>query len=140
MENRLYLLVMRYFFVLLLMLLLSGFWMFVEHTQLTIDGVMTYYSPKTVFGLLETVTPHLFGMGVVVFILTHFYTVVQGVYSQWRYLLALMLFALILLSNVSPFLIGENTFIIAILKFVSVITFIVLNVILMLDLALRLKD
>ena len=140
MRNRLYLLVIHYFFVMLLMLLLSGFWMFVEHTQLTVDGVMAHYSSKSVFGLLETITPHLFGMGIVVFIVTHFYAVTQGVYTKRRYQLTLLLFVVMIISNASSFFITESDFDLALVKFVSVVAFAGLTIALILHLTLKIRD
>ena len=46
-----------------LMLLLSGLGMFMLNTSLSIEGTSAYYAPKSFYGLLETVSPHLFGMG-----------------------------------------------------------------------------
>ena len=63
---------LKYFFVMTFLLLATGVWMFVLHTSLSIEGVLDYYAPKTFFGLLETVSPHLFAMGLLIFVLTHF--------------------------------------------------------------------
>ncbi len=113
----------RYFLILLSMLLLSGFWMFASHTGLTIDGVNVYYAKKSFYGLLETVSPHLFGMGVVFFIMTHFFTVIKNVSIPKG---IIVLFALILLSNVSGFFISY----LALVKLLSTLLLIILSFVL----------
>ena len=115
--NTLYIIIIRYFFVMVSLLLISGLWMFWEHTSLTLDGVMGYYAPKSFFGLLETVSPHLFGMGVVVFILTHFYAVMQGIEQKKSWLF--LLFGLVLVANFSGFFIGGVFF--SLVKLVSTV-------------------
>lgn len=117
--NSLYVLIIRYFFVMLTLTFITGLWMFIEHTSLSIQGVAEYYSPKSFFGLLETVSPHLFGMGLMVFILTHFFAVIKGVKQKniWLFLL----FLLVLISNLSGFFIGEGSFIFAGLKLGSTV-------------------
>lgn len=107
--------VIRYFLLLLSMLLLSGLWMFVQHTS--VDGVSAYYAKKSFFGLLETVTPHLFGMGVVFFILTHFFAVVKGISKPSR--LIAVLFIMMIVSNLSGFFIYQDSVILAFVKELS---------------------
>ena len=135
--NSLYILIIRYFFVMLTLLLLTGLWMFIEHTTLSVEGVMRYYEPKSFFGLLETVSPHLFGMGLVVFILTHFFAVVKGITQQKFWLYAL--FVLMLLSNFSGFLIEESLLVVAIIKLLSTLLFLVFSFIVMIHLSLKIK-
>lgn len=108
----------------LTLILFSGFLMFIEHTSLSIEGVINYYESKTIFGLLETLSPHLFGMGVAFFILTHFYAVIQGVNQKkfWLFLL----FILMLVSNFSGFFIAEGSFVFAGLKLGSTVLMILL--------------
>ncbi|MCH9814735.1 MAG: hypothetical protein K0U47_12425 [Epsilonproteobacteria bacterium] len=64
--------VIRYFLLLTVLLLITGAWMFTLHTHWSVDGTTAYYTQKSFFGLLETVSPHLFGMSIIFFILTHF--------------------------------------------------------------------
>ena len=117
--NSLYVLIIRYFFIMLTLILLSGSLMFIEHTSLSIEGVISYYEPKSFFGLLETVSPHLFGMGVMVFILTHFFAVIKGINQQRFWLYAL--FVLMLFSNAFGFFITEGSFVFAGLKLGSTV-------------------
>ena len=77
-----------------------------------------YYAQKTLFGLLETLTPHLFGMGTVVFILSHFLAL-QNKNSKIEAQLSLGLFILMILSNFTVFFIEETSFAIALIKLIS---------------------
>ena len=115
---------LRYFFVMTVMLLATGLWMFVLHTSISIEGTLEYYAPKTFFGLLETVSPHLFGMGVFVFIVTHFFAIIQDVEHKTYRWLSLGLFILMLLSNVSGFFIAAQSDFFALLKLVSTLGFV----------------
>ena len=115
---------LRYFFVMTVMLLVTGLWMFILHTSLSIDGVLEYYAPKTFFGLLETVSPHLFGMGVLVFIVTHFFAILQDVKQDTYKWLSWGLFLLMFLTNVSGFFIAEQSAFFAFLKLISTLGFV----------------
>ena len=109
--------IIRYFLLMTTLLFLTGLWMFIEHTSLSLEGVLKYYEPKSFFGLLETVSPHLFGMSLVVFILTHFYTVVEGIEQKKNWLFGL--FGLMIIDNLSGFFIGDIFF--SFLKLLSTI-------------------
>ena len=115
---------LRYFFVMSILLLVTGLWMFALHTSLNIEGTLEYYAPKTFFGLLETVSPHLFGMGLLVFVLTHFFAVVQGVKQEKFRGFSVMLFLLMLVMNVSGFFIAEESTVFALVKLVSTVLFV----------------
>ena len=107
-----------------ILLFITGLWMFVLHTSLSIEGTLDYYAPKTFFGLLETVSPHLFGMGVLVFVLTHFFAIIQGVKQEKYRGFSLWLFLMMLLSNLSGFFIGEENTLLALVKLASTFLFI----------------
>lgn len=138
-QNPLYVLIIRYFFMMLSLILLSGFWMFLEHTSLSLEGVMKYYAPKSFFGLLETVSPHLFGMGVALFIVTHFYAVIKGLASKKVYLVSIGVFLLIFLANVVGFFVEEGFLIAAVIKLLSTLFFIVVTFAMLLFVSIRLK-
>jgi len=119
---------LRYFLVMTLLLLATGVWMFVLHTSLSIEGTVTYYAPKTFFGLLETVSPHLFGMGILAFVLMHFFGIVQGVKQEEYRGLTLWLFLFMVLTNVSGFFIGEEGSVFALVKLLSTVLFVIYSV------------
>ena len=109
--------VIKYFLILLSMLLLSGLWMFVVHTGLSVGGTNAYYAKKSFYGLLETVSPHLFGMGVVFFILTHFFTMVKGLEKPSKWII--LLFIMMLSSNLVGFFITQESSILSFIKIAS---------------------
>jgi len=119
-----YSLPLKYFLVMTVMLLFTGMWLFVLHTSLSVDGILDYYAPKTLFGLLETVSPHLFAMGLVVFILTHFFAIVTSAKQEKFRLFSILFFLIMLLANVSGFFITETGSFFAILKLLSTLLFI----------------
>lgn len=122
-----YLLPLKYFFVMSALLLLSGLWMFILHTSLTIYGVLNYYESKSFLGLLEIVNPHLFSMGVFVFVLTHFFSIVKGVKQKKFVLFSIFFFITMLLLNLSVFFIFKGTLLIAFLKLFSTLLFLVFS-------------
>ncbi len=107
-----------------IMLLATGMWMFTLHTTLSIGGVLEYYTPKTFFGLLETVSPHLFAMGVLVFVLTHFFAIIKEIEQKKYMWFSLWLFIFMILTNISGFFIGQESDFFALLKLISTLGFV----------------
>lgn len=118
---------LKYFFVMTFLLLATGVWMFVLHTSLSIEGVLDYYAPKTFFGLLETVSPHLFAMGLLIFVLTHFFAIIKGIKQENFRSFTLVLFCFMLVMNISGFFIVEEGMFFAFIKLTSTILFVVYN-------------
>lgn len=124
--NKDYKISIRYFLLMSLMLLLTGIWMLLLHTSLSIDGFTNYYVQKSVFGLLEVATPHLFAMGTVIFILTHFLSLNRR-NSSFESKLTLSLFTFMLISNLSGFVVTEQTTYLVWIKIVSTLLFFVFS-------------
>ena len=120
-----YNLALKYFFVMTLLLLLSGLGMFVLNTSLSIEGTTSYYAPKSLYGLLETVSPHLFGMGLIIFILTHFFAILKGVKQENIKTFSILFVLVMLVENVSGFFIMEDGMFFAVIKLLSTLLFIV---------------
>ncbi len=120
-----YNLALKYFFVMTLLLLLSGLGMFVLNTSLSIEGTTSYYAPKSLYGLLETVSPHLFGMGLIIFILTHFFAILKGVKQENIKTFSILFVLVMLVENVSGFFIMEDGMFFAVIKLLSALLFIV---------------
>jgi hypothetical protein len=124
-----YTLPMRYFFVMLVMLLGSGAWMFALHTSFEISSITSYYEPKSLFGALETVVPHLFGMSLIAFILMHFFAVAkpyQAKQKQYKRV-SLILLALIALLNLTSFIISQEWVVMSYLKLITLMLFITIT-------------
>ncbi len=120
--NKYYKVSIRYFLLMSFMLLVTGLWMLLLHTSFNVEHFTDYYVQKSVFGLLEVVTPHLFAMGTIVFILTHFLSLTQR-NSSFENKLTLTLFSIMLISNFSGFVITEHTTYLVWVKIISIILF-----------------
>ena len=118
-------LALRYFFIMTFLLLLSGLWMFILNTSLSIEGTAAYYAPKSFHGLLDTVSPHLFGMGLIIFILTHFFAILKGIKQEDFKTFSLLFILVMLLENLSGFFITEDGLILSAVKLVSTLLFVV---------------
>lgn len=126
-----YSLPIKYLLMMTFMLLGSGLWSFALHTSMSIEGIADYYAPKSAFGMLETVTPHLFGMGTLVFILTHFFAIVKGL-DQKRYRsFSVMFFVAMLLTNFSGFFITAESIWFAWIKLITTLLFCIYTIIAM---------
>lgn len=113
----------RYFLVMVVMLLLTGMWMFALHTSFTIEGTLAYYAPKSLYGLLETVSPHFFGMGLIVFTLTHFFAIVLEVELEKYSHFSILFFLTLIVANLSGFFITEESLIFAVVKLIFTLLF-----------------
>ena len=118
-------LALRYFLIMTLLLLLSGLWMFVINTSLSIEGTTAYYAPKSFHGLIETVSPHLFGMGLMIFILTHFFAILRGVKQEDFKTFSILFVLVMLLENLSGFFITEDGLILSVVKLLSTLLFVI---------------
>jgi len=118
-------LVLKYFLVMMLLLLLSGVWMFVINTSLSVEGTTTYYAPKSIHGLLDTVSPHLFAMGLIVFILTHFFSILKGVKQESFKTFSFLFVVILFLENISGFFITEGDVVFSVVKLLSTLLFVV---------------
>jgi len=126
----LYKVVIHYFLVMLFMLLVTGIWLVLLHSTLSLESFTSYYVQKSIFGLLEVITPHLFAMGTVVFILTHFLSLNKK-NTPFESKLTLSLFSIMLISNLSGLLISENSTYFIWLKIISIIIFLVFSLLTM---------
>lgn len=124
--NKQYHLIIRYFLLMFLMLLITGIWLLLLHTSLTLESFSNYYIHKSVFGLLEVVTPHLFAMGTTVFIVTHFLSLNKK-NTSYENKLTLTLFSSMILFNVSEFFISEQSTWIIWIQIIATLLFLMLS-------------
>ena len=136
--NGLYALSIRYFLVLLLMLLLTGLWMFIEHTGFEIVQLTDHYAKKSLLGLLETISPHLFAMGTVVFIITHFLAL-EKENTKVESMVSTLLFVVMLSSNLSAFFISYESHLFSWVKLLSALLFVLFSVFVMFRVFFRTK-
>lgn len=116
----------RYFLIMLLMLFITGIWLLLLHASFSLESFTNYYVQKSVFGLLEVASPHLFSMGIVIFILTHFLSL-QNKYTSFESKLTISLFTVMLISNLSTFLVTQNNMWIIWIKISTTILFLLLS-------------
>lgn len=124
--NKHYSLTIRYFIIMLLLLFITGIWMLFLHTPLNVEAFTNYYINKSIFGLLEIITPHLFAMGTTIFILSHFLAL-KNKNSLFESKIAIMLFTTMLISNFAPLIITTTATWIIWLKIISTLLFILLS-------------
>jgi hypothetical protein len=108
-----------------LLLLFTGVWIFVMNTSLSIEGTTSHYAIKSLHGLLETVSPHLFGMGLIIFVLTHFFAIIKGIKQQNFKAFSLLFVLVMLVENLSSFFITEEGIVFSVLKLFSTLLFVV---------------
>ncbi|CAA6814512.1 MAG: Unknown protein [uncultured Sulfurovum sp.] len=128
----------RYFLIMLLMLFVTGIWLLLLHASFSLESFTNYYVEKSILGLLEVTTPHLFSMGIVIFILTHFLSLNKK-NSPFESKLTLTLFSIMLISNFSSFLITQETTYLIWIKIISTFLFLLLSLLSMSLVLLRLK-
>ncbi|CAA6808273.1 MAG: Unknown protein [uncultured Sulfurovum sp.] len=128
--------VIRYFLLMFLMLLITGIWLLLSHTSLSVESFTNYYVEKSFFGLLEIITPHLFAMGTTVFILTHLLSLNKK-NTPYENKLSLVLFTLMLLSNFSLFFITEESTWMVWIKLISTILFFIFSLLSIYQVLLR---
>ena len=136
--NGLYALTIRYFLVLLLMLLLTGLWMLIEQTGFEIVQLTDHYAKKGLLGLLETISPHLFAMGTVVFVVTHFLAL-EKENTRVESVMSTLLFVVMLFSNLSAFFISYESLLFSWVKLLSILFFFLFLLFVMLRVFFRTK-
>lgn len=125
-----YTITIRYFLLMFLMLLITGVWMLLLHTPLNLESLTDYYVQKSVFGLLEVATPHLFAIGSVIFILTHFLSL-KNKNTPFETKITLILFGMVLLSNLSGFFITDTISWMIWIKIISTVLFLLFSLMIM---------
>ncbi len=112
--------------------------MFIKHTGFEIVHVTDYYAKKSLLGLLETISPHLFAMGTVVFVVTHFLAL-EKENTKVESIISTLLFVVMLSSNLSAFFISYESHLFSWLKLLSILFFILFFLFVMLRVFFRTK-
>jgi len=87
----------------------TGIWLFLlsqglngsEGIMSTLQHIITSPEAKSLHNLVEVATPHLFGMGVLIFVVAHFMLFSTKISQRVSLVVALILFVLALLNIVS---------------------------------------
>ena len=67
--NRLYSIAVIYFLVFVVLLFVSGVWLWLLEMDIDISNIT---KPKSIEGIIEIVSPHIIAMGLMLFVLSHF--------------------------------------------------------------------
>ncbi len=137
----LYSLPIRYMLIYVILILTSGIWLFLlsqgwecsESIIDTLKNVITAPADKSVEGLIEVATPHLFAIGTLIFVAAHFMLFSTKVSQKISLLVAMFLFVFALFDIFSYFAIAFGLVVSGWIKLVAVSGF-VLSFLLMLGL------
>ncbi len=114
-----YRLIVFYFSIFSFLILLSGVILFVKNIGLSPEAISIYYlgneakfqNPKSYFGILEHIYPHLAGMGIYIMVLLHFLIFTQDKKKLLKPAVLLFVTALLNLSSGLMTLYGFEFFI-----------------------------
>jgi len=133
--NNNYRLSIIYFCIFSVMLLLSSIVLFGYKIGFSVESVIEYYlgneelfiQAKSFGGILETITPHSFAIGLFVMVVSHFILFIKKAKSRLNISIIITLFITLFIEIFSPILIINGYTIFAVLKFVSFIIFEILS-------------
>ena len=120
-----------YFLFFSLLLLVSGALLFEQKIGFSIDGILNYYlgnessftQPKSAFGVLKTVLPHIFAFGLFAMVIMHFLIFTKERNKAKTKVLIYLTLISALLEIGSPFFIIIGADIFAYIKFISFVLF-----------------
>lgn len=130
----LYSLPIRYMIIYVILILMSGLWLFLlsqgydssESIISTLKNLITAPADKSVEGLVEVVTPHLFAIGALIFVTAHFMLFSTNVSLSISLKAAMLLFAFALFDIFSYFAITLGLVVSGWIKLVAVSGFVLL--------------
>jgi hypothetical protein len=130
----LYTIPIRYMLIYAVLILVSGLWLFLLSQGLessgsvmqTIKNVITTPADKSVEGLIEVVTPHLFSIGILIFVVAHFMLFSTKISQKVSLIVAMILFAFALFDIFSYFAITFGLLVSGWIKLVSMSLFVLL--------------
>lgn len=107
----LYSLPIRYMLIYVILILMSGLWLFLLSQGLecsqgiigTLKNVITTPAYKSIEGLIEVATPHLFAIGTLIFVTAHFMLFSTKVSQKMSLIVAMFLFIFALFDIFSYF-------------------------------------
>ena len=123
-----------YMIIYVILILMSGIWLFLlsqglegqESIISTLKNVITAPAEKSIEGLIEVVTPHLFAIGTLVFVTAHFMLFSTNVSQKVSLIVSMLLFTLALFDIFSYFAISFGLVVSGWIKLVAMSAFIVL--------------
>ncbi len=130
----LYSIPIRYMLIYVILILMSGLWLFLlsqgfessESVMSTMNNVITAPAHKSVEGLIEVVTPHLFAIGTLIFIVAHFMLFSTKVSQKVSMIVAMFLFVFALFDIFSYFAITFGLVVSGWIKLLAMSAFVLL--------------
>ena len=125
--NNTYRIAIIYFCLFALMLLGSSIALFSTKMAFALESINSYYAgdeahfiaPKSLEGLLETITPHTFAMALFVMVLTHFVLFIKKQKNATTITLVILLYIALFIEIFSPLMIRQGYTLFTLLKLVS---------------------
>jgi hypothetical protein len=128
----LYSLPIKYMIIYVILILMSGVWLFLlsqglecsESVMSTLKNVIAFPAEKSVEGLIEVATPHLFAIGTLIFVTAHFMLFSTKISQKMSLIVAMFLFIFALFDIFSYFAIAFGLVVSGWVKLVAVSVFI----------------
>jgi hypothetical protein len=141
----LYTIPIAYMLLYVLAILLSGVWLFllsqgVNHTEVitAFEKILSDPVEKSVHGLVEVVTPHLFSMTALIFVVAHFLLFSTKIPKRFSLVVTAVLFVTALINIFSYFLISVGVVMSGWIKLISLVLFLLVFFVLLLMVAFSL--
>ncbi len=130
----LYTLPVRYMLIYVILILMSGIWLFLlsqgsessESIIATLKNLITTPAEKSIEGLIEVATPHLFAIGTLIFVTAHFMLFSTRVSQKISLIVAMFLFVFTLFDIFSYFAISLGLVVSGWIKLVALSGFVLL--------------
>lgn len=130
----LYSIPIRYMLIYVILILMSGLWLFLLSQGLessgsligTLKSVIATPADKSVEGLIEVVTPHLFAIGTLIFVAAHFMLFSTKVSQKVSLMVAMLLFVFALFDIFSYFAITFGLVVSGWIKLLAMSAFVLL--------------
>lgn len=130
----LYSLPVRYMLIYIILILISGLWLFLlsqglecnESILSTLKNVITTPAEKSIEGLIEVATPHLFAIGTLIFVSAHFMLFSTRFSQKTSLIAAMALFIFALFDIFSYFVIAFGLVVSGWIKLAALSAFVLL--------------
>jgi len=135
----LYAIPIKYMLLYVVLILVSGVWLFLlsqglhssESVMHTLKNIISAPEVKSIQGLVEVLTPHLFAMATLIFVAAHFMLFSTKVSQRVSLIVAMLLFVFALFDIFSYFFITFGWFVSGWIKILSMLVFVLLFVLML---------
>ncbi len=135
----LYAIPIKYMLLYVVLILVSGVWLFLlsqgldssESVMHTLKNIISAPEAKSIQGLIEVLTPHLFAMATLIFVAAHFMLFSTNVSQRVSLIVAMLLFVFALFDIFSYFFITFGWFVSGWIKILSMLVFVLLFVLML---------